>query len=70
MRVLGRTVEDRGNQKSGKASLLERVQEGCDIWGVRVVGPWCLLGIGHDSDAYEGRRIPTENRIKVERMGP
>jgi len=51
---VGRTVENRGDEKSGEIGLLRKVNFVRDLRSIKVVGPWLLLSVGHGSDAHEG----------------
>ena len=49
---LGRTVENRADEKSGEIGLLLKVQRVRELWSIRTIGPiW--LRVGHNSDVYE-----------------
>ena len=51
---LGRTIEGRGDERSGEISLLVEVQMVWDLWSIRVVRPRLVLHVPHDPDVYEG----------------
>ena len=48
-----RTIENRGDEGSGEIGLLRKVQEGCDVWSIRIVGSRFVLRVPHDPDVYE-----------------
>ena len=53
-----RTIENRGEQVSGKISLFYNVQRVRDLWSIRIVGPRLEPKVRHDSGMYaeEGSR--------------
>lgn len=51
---LSRTVENRGDEHSGKVGLLLKVQNIWDLWSIGVVGPRLLLRVRHSPDVYGG----------------
>lgn len=49
------TIENRGDEDSGKVSLLVKVQIVCDVGSIRIIGPWLERRVSlHGSGVYEG----------------
>lgn len=61
---VGRTVENRSDEKPGKIGLVRKVNVVRDFRSIRVVGPRIFLSVGHGSDAYDGA---VEGGLKVSR---
>ena len=50
---LGRTIENRGDERSGEKGLLVEVQTVRNFWSIRIVGPQLVLHVPHDPDVYQ-----------------
>lgn len=61
---LGRTVENRADEHSGKIGLLPKVKIVGDLRSDGIIRPWLLLVVRHGSDAYKGGRILVESGIE------
>jgi len=60
-----RTIENQTDEDSGKIGLLRVVQIVWDLWNIGVIGLlFPLKRAGHDSDMYEGGRIPAEGGVE------